>query len=286
MYDSVETSLPLGLPFTPTTMNAGWPEWASLPDLFPASFQGVKTSRDRFLVDMDLDKLKARVKDYFDSPTSTRPGPDEAGFISYAYRPFETRWLYWEAKGELFDRPRPDYKTHVFDRNLWMVTQQKPRRECSLPQIIASLGCLDLMDRGATCIPAWLRDESLALDGNGAQQRPNLSDVAQCYLDRGGVGVEDLFHHVLAVLHDPAYRKVNAGALRMEWPRIPLPSSPDGDAPEAAEELTASSSVPTLRTTAPTGATSPQPSGAINSAATRSSKSGSPTGSTAFWAGL
>ena len=267
-------------------MNAGWPEWASLPDLFPASFQGVKTSRDRFLVDMDLDKLKARVKDYFDSPTSTRPGPDEAGFISYAYRPFETRWLYWEAKGELFDRPRPDYKTHVFDRNLWMVTQQKPRRECSLPQIIASLGCLDLMDRGATCIPAWLRDESLALDGNGAQQRPNLSDVAQCYLDRGGVGVEDLFHHVLAVLHDPAYRKVNAGALRMEWPRIPLPSSPDGDAPEAAEELTASSSVPTLRTTAPTGATSPQPSGAINSAATRSSKSGSPTGSTAFWADL
>ncbi len=35
--------------------------------------------------------------------------------------------------------------------------------------------------------------------------------------------VEDPFHHVLAVLHDPAFRKANAGALRMEWPRIPLP---------------------------------------------------------------
>ena len=30
----------------------------------------------------------------------------------------------------------------------------------------------------------------------------------------------------LAMLHDPAYREANAGALRMEWPRIPLPGWP------------------------------------------------------------
>jgi predicted helicase len=53
-------------------------------------------------------------------------------------------------------------------------------------------------------------------------------------------GVEDLFHHVLAVLHDPAYREANAGALRMEWPRVPLPSWPEGDTPGAAAELAAS----------------------------------------------
>ena len=38
-----------------------------------------------------------------------------------------------------------------------------------------------------------------------------------------GATVEDLFHHALAVLHDPAYREANGWALRMEWPRIPLP---------------------------------------------------------------
>ena len=52
--------------------------------------------------------------------------------------------------------------------------------------------------------------------------------------------MEDLFHHVLAVLHDPAYREANAGALRMGWPRIPLPGWPDGDAPGASDELAAS----------------------------------------------
>ena len=94
------------------------------------------------------------------------------------------------------------------------------------------------MDRSATCIPAWLRDDGL--EGGPDHRRPNLSEAAQRYLDRLGAGVEDLFHHVLAVLHDPAYREANAGALRMEWPRIPLPGWPDGDAPGAADELAAS----------------------------------------------
>ena len=89
-----------------------------------------------------------------------------------------------------------------------------------------------------TGIPAWLRDDGL--EGGPDHRRPNLSEAAQRYLDRLGAGVEELFHHVLAVLHDPAYREANAGALRMEWPRIPLPGWPDGDAPGAAEELAAS----------------------------------------------
>ena len=78
------------------------------------------------------------------------------------------------------------------------------------------------------------------LDAGGQQPRPNLSARAQAYLNRLGLGVEDLFHHALAVLHDPAYRAANAGALRMEWPRIPLPGWPEGNARGAADELAAS----------------------------------------------
>ena len=77
----------------------------------------------------------------------------------------------------------------------------------------------------------------MGLGNDGARRRPNLSDAAQRYLDRLRFGVDDLFYHALAVLHDPAYREANAGALRMEWPRIPLP---DGDSPGAADELAVS----------------------------------------------
>ena len=73
-------------------------------------------------------------------------------------------------------------------------------------------------------------------DADAPRGRPNLSGAARRYLEHLGLNVEDLFHHVLAVLHDPAYREANAGALRMEWPRIPLPGWPDG----AAEGATAS----------------------------------------------
>ena len=88
--------------------------------------------------------------------------------------------------------------------------------------------------------PAWLRDDGFATDEVLTQHRPNLSLSAQRYLDRLGLDVEDLFHHVVATLHDPAYRAANAGALRMEWPRILLPGWPDGDISGAADALAAS----------------------------------------------
>ena len=88
--------------------------------------------------------------------------------------------------------------------------------------------------------PAWLRDDGFDIDRTDSQHRPNLSLSAQHYLDCMGTGVEDLFYHVIATLHDPVYRTVNAGALRMEWPRIPLPDWPDGNVDGAAEGLAAS----------------------------------------------
>ncbi len=268
IYDSFEPSLPIGLPFTQVAVSDGWHDWPALPDLFPTSIQGVQTGRDTFLIDIDVDRLRARILDYFDSDVSheevgrryprvmtdtgrfdarsvrdtlrKRGGPNQSGFVRHAYRPFDIRWLYWESETKLLREKSPRYPQHIFEGNAWLVTQQKPRREWSPPQVIQHIGSLDLMDRSASCIPAWLLDERLKLEGDGLQRRPNLTDAAQLYLNHLGAGVEDLFHHVLAVLHDPVYREANAGALRMEWPRIPLPGGPEGDEEGAAEELAAS----------------------------------------------
>ena len=271
LYDTVEPSLPLGLPFAEVAVNRSWSEWPSLPDLFPTSFPGVKTSRDSFLTDVDLDRLERRIADYFNHDLSheeiaqlypsvmnpaarydpravrdsllNRDEPDgKSGIIRYSYRPFDNRWLYWQAETKLLDEKRADYRPHVFDGNLWLSSAQHLRKGAEETQTCytSHIGSLHLIERGANMFPAWLRDEQPRLDGGGAQRRPNLSAAAQRYLDRLGLGVEDLFHHALAVLHDPAYREANAGALRMEWPRIPLPGWPEGDGPDAADELRAS----------------------------------------------
>ena len=303
-YTTLESELRLGLPFKPMAVSEEWFDWPSLPDLFPASFPGVKTSRDGFLVDVDLGRLKARMADYFNPslgheeiarrhPSAmhntarfnartvreallARGGPNEDGFVRHAYRPFDNRWLYWEADGGLLDRPRPDYSPHVFAGNLWLSAAQQIRKGESEPQTCFTkhMGSLHAIERGANWFPAYLRSGAIELEDNAAQsqpnpsaeihhergshesgdnatqrqsslnaespqengpsdigdsaaqRQPNLSAEAREYLEYLGMTVEDLFHHILATLHDPAYREANAGALRMEWPRIPLPGWP------------------------------------------------------------
>ena len=270
LYGGVSPLLSLGLPFAELAVSAGWQDWPALPDLFPTSFPGVKTSRDGFLVDVDLDRLKQRVADYFDANLShediarrypgvmrstarfdaravrdallKRGGPAADGFVRYAYRPFDTRWLYWDGDGVLLDRPRVEYKPHVFEDNLWLSSAQHLRKGAEETQssFTRHMASYHLIERGTLWFPAWLWDDGLSADGHGAQQQPNLTLSAQHYLDVLGLDVEDLFHHVVATLHDPEYRLANAGALRMDWPRIPLPGWPDGKNPGAADELAAS----------------------------------------------
>ena len=65
LYEGVKPVLPLGLPFVPTAVSADWLDWPAMPDMFPVYFSGVQTGRDGFLVDVDLDRLRARIGDYF-----------------------------------------------------------------------------------------------------------------------------------------------------------------------------------------------------------------------------
>ena len=268
LYDGIDPLPPLGMPFVRTAASKDWFDWPALTDLFPVSFPGVKTDRDGFLIDVDRRLLEDRISDYF-SPdvrheeiarrypaamrnTSSVPRdaravrderlalgqPNEAGFVRCAYRPFDNRWLYWEADAGLLARPRPDYRQHAFAGNLWLSAAQHLRKGSSEPQACFTehVGQLHLIERSANLFPAWLRDDGIERNDENAR-RPNLSRAAQRYLDHLDLNVEDLFHHVLATLHDPAYREANAGALRMEWPRIPLPGWPDGEDVNAAEEI-------------------------------------------------
>jgi hypothetical protein len=54
---------------------------------------------------------------------------------------------------------------------------------------------------------------------------PNLSKLLGAYLESLKADPPDFFLHCVAVLHAPSYRRENAGALRIDWPRIPLPPS-------------------------------------------------------------
>ena len=247
-WQSVVPAAILGHVLAPLATAVNYLDWPRLPELFPVSYPGVKTSRDAALVSIDRLPLETRISRYFDPGVSDATLAQEisalmqsgAGFdaaaerkeqqhrgmaqgkvVSHCYRPMDVRHLFWTPIGRLLDRSRPEYAAQVFSGNLCMVSQQKPRREWSVPQVIRSLGCLDLMDRGATCIPLRLRS---TID---AQEAPhgNLSVLAAAYLRLLTANEDDLFFHAIAVLHSPIYAAVNQGGLRQDWPRIPLPAS-------------------------------------------------------------
>jgi hypothetical protein len=286
LYRSVTPELALGLPFTPALVEANYLSWPLLPELFPASFPGVKTSRDDVVVDIDKDRLIRRMEQYFDPEISHEkmrqispgamastarfqaedardklrrrrfkppeisheeicrisPGvmastarlqseetPDESlrrGFIGenvvrYCYRPFDTRWLYWEPDTKLLDEKRSEYCPHLSSENIWIEARQKqPMEHFDRGYVTSQLS--DNFGNGlSNFFPLYL--SGAALPG-AATREANLSSHAEAYLSQHGHAAADLFYHTVAVLHSPFYRRENSGALRQDWPRIPLPA--------------------------------------------------------------
>lgn len=263
-YQEVAPSPEIGLPFLPHIFGDDYFAWAKLPELFPVSFPGVKTSRDDVVIDVDKERLDERMKQYFDPKIShdemrrIAPGfmTDSARYnaqavrdtlrqrdylpeyiVRYSYRPFDVRWIYWEPETKLLDEKRSEYFPHVQPENMFLFTTGRTRKNLiEAPIFTRLLNDLNLMDSGARGFPLYLyasRQAQLGLfeaeQMPPGGRNPNLSDQAKDYLAGFGLSPEDgaelLFYHTLAVLHSPVYRVENAGALRQDWPRVPLPKT-------------------------------------------------------------
>ncbi|MEO5335557.1 MAG: N-6 DNA methylase [Magnetospirillum sp. WYHS-4] len=171
--------------------------------------------------DPDTKLLDEKRTEYF----SNHPGTAWHGgaIVRYWYRPFDRRWLYWDPDTDLLDRKRSEYVRQLRASNLWLCSIQQARREKPAPFVARHLGSLHVMERGGSYFPLYLRgdEEKSLLDGEAA---PNLSAMAARYLADLEAKPEDLFHHIVAVLHAPGYEAENSDGARLDWPRIPLPS--------------------------------------------------------------
>ncbi|MGD0076331.1 MAG: type ISP restriction/modification enzyme, partial [Candidatus Binataceae bacterium] len=171
-YEELRPALELGLPFQPGVVESNYLSWPLLPELFPVSFPGVKTSRDDVVVDIDKERLIGRMKQYFDPTLSdqelravvpsaitnatrfdakkTRRYLIQRGFrpenvVRYCYRPFDDRWLYWEAETKLLDEKRSEYFPHVFEGNIWLAAVQQNRKEFDPPVVSRNLCSLHVI---------------------------------------------------------------------------------------------------------------------------------------------
>ena len=259
IYTRLKPPLEVGLPFLPMKTETGFYKWPLLTELFPVSFPGVKTSRDSFLVDVEKDALVERLEKYFDPEISheemkrfdsgvmddsarfkaelVRDELRKRGFLKknivrYCYRPFDVRWLYWEPETKLLDEKRTEYFLQIFEGNVWLSAGQRNRKEDFYqPQFTSTLADHHIVESNVGMFPLWLKpnpDPSSLFDAvSDGKPKANLTDAAKEFLAglRLGNKPEELFYHTLAVLHSTNYCAENSGALRQDWPRVPLPKS-------------------------------------------------------------
>jgi Type ISP C-terminal specificity domain/N-6 DNA Methylase len=252
LYDSVTPQMALGRTLVGKAASADYLQWPTLPELFPVSFPGVITSRDAALVDIDRSALEGRMARYFDDTVDdaalAREAPalisDASRFdakavrreliakgmatgqvVRYQYRPFDVRWLYWHGDTKLLHEKRPEYFLQVFSSNHWLLTTGRTRKGGAEPPIAAiRIADFNLMDSGLRATPLRVRATHGLLGSSASADHPNLSEYAAAYLRRLHGADDDLFFHSIAVVHCTTYREANVGALRQEWPRIPLPA--------------------------------------------------------------
>jgi predicted helicase len=255
-YQVLTPELRLGLPFRLASLVEAYDAWPLLPQLFPLSFAGVKTSRDVFLVSIDRDRLDKHLKDYFDSSisnealrrlypevmrTSARFDADrtraylvargyvEENVVRYCYRPFDVRWLYWEPETKLLDEKRTEYASHVFQGNLWFSCTTRFRKDAFyLPLVTGRLADLNVIEANVQMFPLLSSSsQQLHLENSSLPQVFNLSENALTYIHQLGANFDDCFFHTISILHSSDYRTENSEALRQDWPRIPLPKTMD-----------------------------------------------------------
>ncbi|MCD0166109.1 hypothetical protein IHN58_10620 [Deinococcus sp. 12RED42] len=143
--------------------------------------------------------------------------------MRYTYRPFDIRWLFWEPATKLLDEKRTEYLPHVTPKNLWLAVAANNRKGYDPPSVTRPLASLHVIERSANLFPLFLTDGLKRLETAGLVLKPNVSSALAQYLHKVEGKPEDAFLHALAVMHSLAYRTENDGALRQDWPRIPLP---------------------------------------------------------------
>ncbi len=182
---------------------------------------------------------------------------DSRNIYSCLYRPFDKLWLYY-AQG-LTSRPAWDVMRHLIsDKNICIVSGRSSQvisgDEWDLISCANSLVDTNLFRRGGNIVlPLFL-----CIDDNKCKQNhlpgtlawpptsdgriPNLNpDFVSAFASHLGLefvsdghgdlsftfGPEDIFHYIYAIFHSSTYRQRYAEFLKIDFPRVPMTSSPE-----------------------------------------------------------
>ena len=220
--------------FKPSKVSEEYYSWPGVDELcqVPPS-NGLMEKRGGALIDIDRDKLAARMQMYFDSKVSweemkvlnTGLTKKAASFepekvratalktevfsddrlIRYSVRPFDLRWCYATYVPMLWNRHRPDLQQQLWKGNSFFVT--RPGGVSSpegIPAYFTSaLGDNDFQRWHSYYFPLFVRSKASSLEqaaGTDTVTKANLSPAAREYLANLGLPNPDKDHDTAALI--------------------------------------------------------------------------------------
>jgi predicted helicase len=211
--------------------------------LFSENVSGIVTMGDGFAIANSEEDLKKRLeKLQNDRPTEAelknqyslgknyakwllsnleRITINNDAFTEINYRPFDSRWTYFDNK--VIWRWREKIMKHMrVGENISLIASKINRQQSVgyffVSKFISDFHILDTAGDSTFQFPLYL----YAADGTKV---PNLNRDIKKQIDNivGETTPEDIFDYVYAVLHSPSYREKYKEFLKIDFPRVPYP---------------------------------------------------------------
>lgn len=226
-----------------TIYNSGF----QINDLFPLNNVGVVSAKDATLINDNREDLSSNVQ------RDLNINVDENLILDYAYRPFENRYIYYDPK--IVERAREKVMVHFkHQKNMGLVIGRQGQvvgsMQWNLSFVTNKIIDFNMYYRGGGVLfPLYLYQEQTnqpTLDGVKKERVPNLNmeivdQIASsiCYhfapeepdLSDGSTQETmqfypiDILDYIYAVLHSPSYREKYKEFLKIDFPRVPYPTS-------------------------------------------------------------
>lgn len=226
----------------------------SVVDLFSLTNVGVVTANDKVLINQDKNTLCANVSNNYHIEIS------DSCINKIIYRPFDNQYIYYDTK--LVERSREKIMSNMrHDDNIALLVGRQGQ-VCGnniWNLVYTAKGIVDFnvfYRGGGNVFPLYLYTYNMGDEERIVNFNKDLYDsIAKglnylpCYDDNmqidptseynGVLYPQDLFDYIYAVLHSPSYRERYKEFLKIDFPRIPYPTSRDNfrDLVELGEEL-------------------------------------------------
>jgi len=228
-------------------------------EIFRRYESGVKTHRDHFVVGFSAEEIIQRLRVFIGSlpdevvkeglkleDTGTwklsrarqrvRNRKWEEEIYPYAYRPFDMRWICYEPS--LVDRNRWPFMRNLLNENIALAVMRQVHIKPGFSHVFAVDRIADarihLSNRGIPYFfPLYLYlDEPKPLlfekEAVELKRTPNFTDeFLQAIKESLGTepAPEEIFYYIYAVLYSPTYRNRYEEFLKIDFPKIPLPTA-------------------------------------------------------------